>query len=400
MQAPGFQATTQITSRVLTRGKLEFFNFEFFYDDAKIMPVAPFDVQSHPSYRIVAPSGELLAQGVAVAGGQPGLWRVGWVVPPDADLGTVNHRYLLQTVMVDTEMRQFEVSFEFDVIEDKVPPQDPECSQYLTFGGESIRVRFVNTVQPQQLSVRITPKDSNATIHSAVLTLPAAAPPLLPNALGEVIDKTCYTYYTDTPALAAGSYSVIWKVRDFTESPTEFEHQIIQSVPPKIMHLVSAVRMIVDKLQKKLGIVYAYCNEDIVGCIQNGTNLVNSYAPPSNYDFTNFPDAIESFIILAASWWCLTSQRILYAETNLDFSGQTVTLGYNPGADLDGIIANLKATLDERVPATKKSLFRQGSAVGALSTRPYRYRTGQVFPISAGTGADVLRQLTLLGILG
>jgi intein/homing endonuclease len=84
--------------------------------------------------------------------------------------------------------------------------------------------------------------------------------------------------------------------------------------------------MLVDKLQKKLGLVFAYSNEDLYEYIMEGTKLVNSYWPPSNYSVSSPPNSIEAFIVLAGAWWGLNAQRILYAETNLNFCVDLETL--------------------------------------------------------------------------
>jgi len=109
-QAPGKQATTQETSRVLTRGQLEFFTWKFFYDEAETQPIQPLDTLTYPSYRILDPTGTILAQGVAVPAGAPGHWKIGWVVPREAPLTNPHRRYQIATVMVDGEMRQWELS--------------------------------------------------------------------------------------------------------------------------------------------------------------------------------------------------------------------------------------------------------------------------------------------------
>jgi hypothetical protein len=111
------------------------------------------------------------------------------------------------------------------------------------------------------------------------------------------------------------------------------------------------------------------------------------------------PASIEAFIVLAGAWWGLNAQRILYAETALSFSGQTVTLDYNPGADIEGIMSSFKEILDANVSKVKQQLLRQSSGVGSIATRPYRYRTNMVFPVSSGPGQTQFIRLQQLGLL-
>lgn len=399
-QAPGYQATTQQTPRVLTRGNLEYFIFSFFYDDAQTQPVSPYDASTHPSFRVVSPFGDMLSQGVAVPAGSPGTWKVGWVVPRNTPLTNATQRYRFQTLMVDANLRQFEVSFEFDVVEAAVPAQEPVLQQLMTFVGEPIRLSFTNTVRPESLKVKVTKRGSeNSPLHVANLVFPIPTPPS-PTQLQEIEVDNAFVYYTDTPAFGVeGEYAAMWSVRDTALSQIDFEHQIIEVVTSSHMYIVKSLRMFIDRLQKKLGIVFAYTNEDLIEYVKKGVSLVNSYTPPTNYTAATMPAALEAFAVLGSAWWALTAQRILYAETNLQFSGQTVTLDYNPGADLDSIISSMKDTLDNQMKATKKNLTRQASGVGSVATRPYNLRHNLVYKINAGRGMDLVARLAEFGLL-
>ena len=396
---PGYQSTAS-TARILTRGQLEFFTWEFFYDVAKTQPVMPLDIQSYPSYRILDPSGAILAQGVGVPAGAPGAWKIGWVVPRSAQLSNDFRRYQMAVVMVDKEMRQFDLSWQFDVVESAITPQEPEKQQFLTFINTPIRLFFKNTVRPDTLSVSLFFKGMDSSpLFNAYWTYPIPNPSG-PYDLLEIQNGTGFTYYIDTPTInVAGAYSALWQVRDTPISSLDFEHQVVQVITTTVAHMINSLRMLIDKLQKKLGLAFAYNNEDLYEYLSEGMKLVNSYWPPSNYNVSSPPNSIEAFIVLAGAWWGLTAQRILYAETNLNFSGQTVTLEYNPGADIDGIITTMKETLDNSVPKVKLQLSRQASGVGSISTRPYRYRTNVVFPVSSGPGMTYFIQLQNLGLL-
>jgi hypothetical protein len=342
----------------------------------------------------------MFAQGVAVPGGAPGHWKIGWVVPRTAPLTNPHRRYQMATVMVDKEMRQWELSWAFDVVESAIKPQEPELQQFLTFVNTPIRLFFKNTVRPVDLSVRLFLKGQDAMpLFTGSLIYPIPIPPGSFNLI-EVEDGTGFTYYIDTPTIPlAGSYSALWQVRDTVISQLDFEHQVVQVVTTTVAHMINSLRMLVDKLQKKLGLAFAYTNEDLYEYLAEGTKLINSYWPPSNFSVSAPPNSIEAFIVLAGAWWGLTAQRILYAETNLNFSGQSVTLEYNPGADIDGIITTFKETLDNSVSKVKLQLSRQASAVGSIATRPYRYRTNVVFPVSSGGGMNYFLKLQELGLV-
>jgi len=302
--------------------------------------------------------------------------------------------------MVDKEMRQWELSWEFDVVESAVTPQDPELQQLLTFVNTPIRLFFKNTVRPVDLSVKMFLKGLDTSpLHTAILTYPIPVPPGATD-LQEIEDGTGFTYYTDSPPISnPGSYSALWQVRDTTLSQMDFEHQVVQVISTSAAHMINSLRMLIDKLQKKLGLSFAYANEDLYEYLMEGTKLINSYWPPSNYSVSAPPSTIEAFIILAGAWWGLHAQRILYAETALSFSGQTVTLDYNPGADIDSIMSTFKETLDNSVSKVKQQLLRQSSGVGSIATRPYRYRTNLVFPVSSGPGMSYFIRLQELGLI-
>lgn len=404
VQAPGFQATTQETSRVFKRSTLEAFFFGFFYDDAQTQPVSPVDPQTHPNFRIYDPQGNILEQGVAIPGGAPGFWRVAWYVPADAQLTNVNSRYRLQAVMVDANFRQFETSFEFDVVETQVTAQDPEEMQKICFVGRSKRVFFHNTTRPYSLSAQLIAQGMDATpLYAGSFRYPAPQAPG-PNDIVEVPCGTHYTYYFDTPKLPViGHYTVLWFVRD-SELGEEYEEAMgIEVVNTSVIQLMTWLRMYIDKLQKKLGIVYAYRDEEIYAYLNQAIGTINQGVPPTSYTLQSVPSPLQSLLLMAAIMWALIAQRLLYAETNFDFSGQTVTLGYNPGQDLDGMIDRMNQAIQDQLRKTKEGLVRASSNVGFLAARPVRYREGMVFrvgPVNAGaqTGDALYQLLALAGL--
>ena len=399
MVEPGKQGTTQETPRVFTRGMLEYILFRFFYDDAETQPVQPLDNTAYPSYRILDPSGAILAQGVGVSSGQPGFWKIGWVVPRSAPITDNFRRYQFNSTMVDAQLRQFETSFEFDVVEGAIPAQQAFEQQFMSFTGVPIRLILSNTLRPVQLSVAffLRGQDSNPLyVGHFVYPLPV---PLPATNIMEVADNAGgFNYYIDVPGQVAGSYSAVWALRDTAVSQLDIEHQSVQVVNTTTMHRITSLRMLFDKLQKKLGLVFSYTNSDILEYLNRGGELVNSYWPPTNWNVTTMPTPMEAFYILAGAWWGLTAQRILYAETQISFSGQTVTLDYNPGADIDNAISQFKEVLDNQVSKAKKQLLREARPVGTVATRPYRFRTNLVFPVSGNIGQALFMRLSNLGL--
>jgi len=382
LQAPGFQATNQETSRVLKRSTLEVFVFGFFYDEAKTLPVSPVDPQTHPNFKIFDPLGNLLQDGIAIPAASPGYWRVAWYVPKDAMLTNVHKRYRIQTVMADANLRQFETSFEFEVVESAIPAQKPEEQQRLCFVGRSKRVFFHNTVRPVSLSARVIMQGNDANpmyVGNFVYPLPLVPGP---NDILEVEDGTGFTYYFDSPVFPTiGHYTVLWFVRDFTLAEEDISAQNVEVVNTYVIQLMTWLRMYIDKLQKKLGIVYAYRDEEIYAYLNQGLGTINQGVPPTSYTLEGVPTPLQSLLLMAAMWWGLTAQRILYTETNFSFSGQTVTLDYNPGADLDGIIDRMNTTIEAQLRKTKEGVMRAQSNVGFLGARPLRFGRSMVFKV-------------------
>jgi hypothetical protein len=391
LQAPGWQATTQETPRVLKRATLELFVFGFFYDEAKTQPVAPVDPTTHPNFKIFDLNGQLLQDGVAIPATSPGYWRVAWYVPKDAALTNIHRRYRFQTVMADANLRQFETSFEFDVVESAVPAQKPEEQQRLAFVGRSKRLFFHDTVRPVSLSARLIAQGNDANpLYMGTFVYPPAPVPG-PNDIIEVPDGTGYTYYFDTPPFPnIGTYTVLWFVRDFPLSEEDISAQNIEVVNTFVIQLMTRLRMYIDKVQKKLGIVYAYRDEELYAYLDEGLGTINQGVPPTYYTLQNLPTPMHSLLLMAAMMWGLMAQRILYTETNFDHSGQTVTLGYNPGADLDGIIDRMQTALSEQLRKTKEGVVRAQSPVGFLAARPIRYGRNMVFKVGRVTNNSPL----------
>jgi len=276
--------------------------------------------------------------------------------------------------------------------------------QLLTFVGQGTRAQFHNTVRPDFLQAKIIARGrDNAPLYIANWTYPIPAVPG-PNTIYEIPIGTGYTYYIDTPAFyTMGEYTVIWFVRDFPQSAQDMEMQNIEVVNTSVLQLMTKLRMFIDKLQKKLGIVYAYRNEEIIAYLNQGLGTINQGVPPTYYTLTSIPSPIESLLITASLYWGLIAQRILYAETNFDFTGQTVSIGYNPGSDLDGMIDRLNTAVESQLRKTKEGIVRATSSVGFIATRPAKYRSGLIYKVGnidgSQTGNSIFQLLSSYGIL-
>ena len=161
--------------------------------------------------------------------------------------------------------------------------------------------------------------------------------------------------------------------------------------------------MLIDKLQKRLGIVQAYEDSDIVEYLARGAELVNSIYPTTFFGFQTMPGALTVHHLLYSGWYALQAQGLLSTEISFSFSGQTVTLEHDQSSGLADIAGRWQEFLSTTLPAAKMALVRRNAPVGTVAGRQYRMVDVNLFTfktssIQGGTN-QILSQMTTLGLL-
>lgn len=190
-----------------------------------------------------------------------------------------------------------------------------------------------------------------------------------------------YIYYVDTPAwTATGDYLASWTTRQTQLSPTQVVVQKLRVPPIEFWMHQSSLRMLIDKVQKKAGSVYAYSDSDMYEYMLRGADVINQTNPVSHWAMPMVANISPLFTywIIASAWYGLRAQY-LTGEIDFSFSGQTVTLDNdNRSAIYESSIASFNDFLNNSTTTlqqTKKNLLRQ-SHTGVSGIRPISWRHG------------------------
>lgn len=394
------------------RGIGVMFEVEFFDDaPANTTPSVPANPSESPSWSIVDPTGVQVTNGVGLPGSAPGRWTANWSVPPDAPLSTVSDKWRIVWNMVTGTGRQLQTTNPFDVIELRTPDtlDAVRDGSYLAYQGTSERLILRLPRRPSELTV--TGFASTSLGNPCPTDTPVWSGSLADSSITEVEEQNMFVYIFDTPVLTdVGETQIVWNHRQTITSPNEV---IVQRlfIPPRVFwSLNPSLRVIIDKLQKKLGTIHAYTDSDIFEYFQRGVGILNGTTPATNWDLQTFPysSVTVRFLIEAAALWALRAQGLLSSELQFSFSGQQVTLDQDTSSGYDNleskVVEDLVGDRPGSWPRTKVDMLRQAGSIAHVGNRIMgRYAnnfnyTFKVFTSNVGTldgsifDPNVLRQ--------
>lgn len=323
-------------------------------------PLVPLDPSAYPSVSIVSPSEEVLQSGLATNLGS-GRWRYTWFAPADLDMMGPDNPWRVDWLLVTNGNRQISRESNFVVVDNVEASPEERSYTNLTYIGNSERavIRFKN--QQEQINVKLV------DISGAELVLTPGLQTLQSDGF--------YTYYVDTPSLtASGCYLVVWTARQTVLSPTTTMIQQIRVPEMLFWWSQPSLRMLIDKVQKKIGHVQAYSDADLYEYMLRGADYVNAVNPITGWNLMNWPDVfgMKNFLLLASAWWGLNAQYLSEGELAFQFSGQTVTLDVDRTGYYADAMNRLKEYLDSQLHITKLNMQRRVS-VGSIATRPYDF---------------------------
>ena len=410
------------SSRILTRGEESEFKVSFFADQNQTTPLVPID-PSFPSYTIYDPAGIAIQSGVATMV-SPGQYRMSFLVPKDAALsyfaqapqqyndqgqGSVQTddqgRYRMEWQMVTNANQQVNFVEEFDVRDVAVTQSLNRELQHLVLAGDPLRLPFRSTTLPYKVRMRFIIRGHEENpVYSA--SLDQSLPQALQGDLKYVKDGDSYVLYCDIDegvTLRNTCYMALWTIQESQFSVATTEWQIITSISTSLLPLMTHLRMLVDKFQKRLGRLQSYEDSDLLEYLAEGLRLVNLSYPTTGYRMDNTPDDLQSLVLLAAGWYALKAQGLLEADLAFNFSGQSVTLSVDRAGALDAAASSMMDMFNQKIGPAKMAYYRRANGVGTVSGRAYSYRNmyNYTYKVSGGSAANnnLLTVLTKIGLL-
>lgn len=407
------------TPRIFTRGEESQFRVSFFADANQTTPLEPIG-PNYPSYTIYDPSGIAIQSGIGTML-QPGQYRTNFLVPQDAPLShfqqapqhygdegqgaplTANEaRYRIEWQIVTNANQQVNFVEEFDVRDLAVTQSLNRDLKHLVLSGQAFRTTFRTTALPYKAEMKlITRGNEDFPVVSEVLDRS------LEPAFGNVRwakDGDSYVLFVDIPAGTTQgntAYMALWTITETAFAMPVTEWNIITAINTNLFPMMTSLRMLLDRFQKRVGRLQHISDSDLLEYISQGSRMVNMSYPTTGYNMDNMPEMLQSLVLLAAGWWGLKAQSILETDLSYNFSGQSVTLSVDRTGGLDSAASNMMEMFNSQIGPAKMALVRRAGGVGTVAGRSYSYRNmyNYTYRISSMGSSQLMQTLTKIGLL-
>lgn len=383
--------------RVFQRKEKVEFRASFYADSAHAVPLIPIDAAQYPAYVIYDPDNQEIQSGVAQPVNTPGQYKLEFTIQDDYPLSSDVARWRIEWYFVTDSNRQVDFVEEFDVIDAVITASESREQKLIAMAGEEQRIFIRLGYEPVEVMVNMYQYGGETKIVSGVY----------PSTIQRAVEGDSLVYYYDIPGNKIGknvSYNILWKVRGSVSEPYDHLFQNLTSVSPNTMVLVTSLRMLIDKLQKKLGTIKAYEDSDLVEYLNRGMQLTNSYGAYTNYNLNTMPNVLAVYLILFSGWYAIQAQYLLGVDTAFNFGGQSVTLDYDQTSGLSDWAGRVNDYITATLPQVKTQLVRRTQSAGCVAGRAMRwnqYNFSYKIASSGGfaNGQSVVATLTNLGLL-
>ena len=411
--------------RIFVRNETAAFTVGFFADDNLTTPLVPIS-PSYPSYTVYDPNGTPIQTGVGTPSSPAGYYQLDWLIPKDAPLtffqqapqqyndqgegapltASQSGRYRIEWIITTADQFTTQYVEEFDVRDAAVTQSHNRELKYLTLSGKKTRVLYRTTDLPliTNLTVSVRGNDACPIVQESLnLALPDTAPGSQ-GAVKYAKDGDSYVLYYDIPentTLPNTCYVILWEMFDQEFSPPQIQWQVLVAITSLMFPLMTSLRMLIDKFQKRIGRLQAYEDSDLLEYLSQGNRMVNLGYPTTSYALNAQPDDLLTFVVLAAAWWGLNAQGILETDLSFNFSGQSVTMSVDRASQLDAHMSKLMEWYNTNIGPAKMAYVRKARGTGTVAGRAYSYRTQYqyVYKISSIGSDGLLTALTRIGLL-
>jgi hypothetical protein len=387
------------SERIFLRGETANFVVHFYQDAGHTIPMIPLDSAKYPQYTIFDINGNAVQSGVGSPEITQGRYKTDFEIPLDALLSSDLGRWRIEWIMVSDTNQQINFVEEFDIKDTVITASETREQKFITLIDSTYRAILRQPINVGEVNISI--------YSSTNMDTKVSEGSLTDGSIKYAADGDSIVYYYDIESSIIGKqtamFSIIWGIRNTPIEPQSFVYQVLNVVQPYSLALVTSLRMIIDKLQKRLGTVQSYEDSDMIEYLTRGSELVNAQYPTTFFGYANMPQALTVHHIIYSAWYALQAQQLLNTELGFSFSGQSVTLDYDQSGGLGDLASRWQEFLTSTLPAAKMALVRRNSPVGVVAGRKYRWQdynmyTYKVASVSGYTN-QILGQMTTLGLL-
>lgn len=317
--------------------------------------------------RIMDPSQNLVSQGTAFKNIETGLYDYSFVVPANAPFSTVEHSWTLDWSF-QSGTQVLDIITEFDVVEDdnELPPRTLILSTKSKETIEFVLPAKATSIEFEILNYMDTVVYSTTNLNDFETT--------------STIKGYIYGLPFDTTPYPNGDYMVRVRAKIPNIRQTYVEIVIARIVPNYFWFYVPQLQMYMDKVRKPGQLVQSYSMSDLYEYLSKGISMLNLVPPQiTQWNINNVPGShngtfdISGYLVSAAACWGLQAQIVMYGELGFQFSGQTVTLDYDPSSSIGGTIETLLHNINEQFPKAKELMLRQIQNVAHVGVRRQFY---------------------------
>ena len=311
--------------RIFLRGETAKFVVNFYEDASQTIPLIPIDSAKYPFYTIYDINNELIQSGVGIAEITIGRYRAEYLIPFDAPLSNDRSRWRIEWTMISTDNRQVDFVEEYDIKDTVITASETREQKFITLVGNPYRTILRLPTRPHEVALDVYRANNlNQKVVDNVTTTFSDGVKMSPDG-----DSIVYYYDIAADLINRGcglNYAIIWKIRNNFADPQEFIYQNLTIITPKTLLMITCLRMLIDKLQKRLGIVQAYEDSDIVEYLARGAELVNSVYPTTFFSSNMMPNSLTVHHLLFSGWYALQAQGLLATELAFSFCVDENTL--------------------------------------------------------------------------
>jgi len=407
---PRTETNVSHAQEVAYRGVEKAFEFGFWQDDARLVPVIPGNSAIYPRIQIYDPDGEvyLTATPPAVQSSQnPGYWVYRFSTPIDADLTGIGEFWQFAAEILTAAGRHEVYRTTFSVHDPTVVKATNSERYYVVISGKGVRIMYRSLVELYNVEVEIPLGTAEDTYLMPTVRGGSGPYDIKQSQAGDGV----YIYYLDIPYskvtgfttvnLTEGDWQVFWTIQESASEPGDLVYQFIKVLSRSALNFVPDVRFIVDKLEKRASSKQAIRDTDVFSGILRGLQLVNMTFPTTSWSVVNCPEQMGVFVVLGAAYWVYCGQLGLAVDLAFNFSGQQTVLDQDQTGGIESMLERYRAELRDQLTAVKTDFLRHIRPVGVVATRPTRARHlyNTVFKVSSQSSTTMIQFLNSLGLL-
>lgn len=160
------------------------------------------------------------------------------------------------------------------------------------------------------------------------------------------------------------------------------ENVLVRIVSNNFWKLYPSLQMLLDRARKRPDMINSYTDSDYYEAITRGIAMVNISAPQmTNWTLEDFPLGgrywgqydLSHYLLAGAALWLLQAQIVAYGEIGFNFTGQTVTLDYDPSVALGGVIESFLNELNVKLPRAKNLIVKATHHMAIVGIRQQFY---------------------------